>query len=72
MLWSSLVPSLKLRQDCLPFVELEALDQTNFILEQEGRLGSGSPGTRHSESGQHKLQSNLRGLVGMILGLANP
>jgi hypothetical protein len=42
------------------------------ILEQEGRLGSGSPGTRRSEAGQHELRPDLRGLVGMILGLANP
>ena len=42
------------------------------ILEQEGRLGSGSPGTRRREAGQHELQPDLRGLVGMILGLANP
>ncbi len=42
------------------------------ILEQEGRLGSGSPGTRHTEAGQHELRPDLRGLVGMVLGLANP
>ena len=41
-------------------------------LEQGGRLGSGSPETRRSEAGQHELRPDLRGLVGMILGLANP
>jgi hypothetical protein len=42
------------------------------ILEQGGRLGSGSPETRRSEAGQHELRPDWRGLVRMILGLANP
>jgi hypothetical protein len=42
------------------------------ILEQDGLWRSGSPETRRSEVGQHKLRPDLRGLVGMILGLANP
>jgi hypothetical protein len=42
------------------------------ILEQGGRLGSGSPETRRSVAGQHAQRPDLRGLVGMILGLANP
>ena len=45
---------------------------TLAFLEQDGRLGSGSPGTRRSEARQHELRPDLRGLVGMILGLANP
>jgi hypothetical protein len=44
-----------------------------LILEQGGRLGSGIPETRRrSEAGQHELRPGLRGLVGMILGMANP
>jgi hypothetical protein len=42
------------------------------LLEQDWRLGSGSPETRRCEAGQHELRPDLRGLVGMILGLANP
>jgi len=42
------------------------------ILKQGGMLGSGSPETRHIEAEQHELRPDLRGLVGMILGLANP
>jgi hypothetical protein len=42
------------------------------VLEQGGRFGSGSPETRSSESGQHELRPDLTGLVGMILGLADP
>jgi hypothetical protein len=39
------------------------------ILEQAGRLGSGTRGTRRSEARQHELRPDLRGLVGMM---ANP
>ena len=37
------------------------------ILEQGGRLGSGSPETSRSEAGQHELRPDLRGLVGKVM-----
>jgi hypothetical protein len=35
-------------------IDIGSLASLGGILEQEGRLGSGSPGTRRSEAGQHK------------------
>jgi hypothetical protein len=42
------------------------------MLEQEGRLGSGSPGTRRSEAGQHELRPDFEGIGGNHFGIGKP